>query len=190
MMSDLAPLLQSFFTDKLDRQLNASSHTKAAYADAFRLLLLYAREATGVAPSDLTLADLNADLIGGFLQHLETSRGNSAATRNAVGRRCGRSSSTPATGHPTRSQRSARSLRSPRNARRQRLCPSSALPRLKLSSQPRTRAPGSGGVIGFCCIWPSRPGSESAKWSACASAASKSVRTVNSNASGRDASSA
>lgn len=83
MMSDLAPLLQSFFTDKLDRQLNASSHTKAAYADAFRLLLLYAREATGVAPSDLTLADLNADLIGGFLQHLETSRGNSAATRNA-----------------------------------------------------------------------------------------------------------
>ena len=83
MMSDLAPLLQSFFTDKLDRQVNASVHTKAAYADAFRLLLLYAQEATGVAPSDLTIADLNADLIGGFLQHLETNRGNSAATRNA-----------------------------------------------------------------------------------------------------------
>jgi len=82
-MSDLAPLLQRFFTDKLDRHLNASTHTKAAYADTFRLLLLYAQRATGIAPSALTLADLDADLIGGFLQHLETERGNSAATRNA-----------------------------------------------------------------------------------------------------------
>ncbi len=39
MMSDLAPLLQRFFTDKLDRHLGASAHTKAAYADTFRLLL-------------------------------------------------------------------------------------------------------------------------------------------------------
>ena len=83
MMSDLAPLLQRFFTDKLDRHLNASAHTKAAYADTFRLLLLYAQRATGIAPSALTLADLDADLIGGFLQHLETERGNSATTRNA-----------------------------------------------------------------------------------------------------------
>jgi integrase/recombinase XerD len=82
-MSDLAPLLQSFFTDKLDRHMNASVHTKAAYADTFRLLLLYAQRATGVAPSELTLTDLNADLVGGFLQHLETDRGNSVATRNA-----------------------------------------------------------------------------------------------------------
>jgi site-specific recombinase XerD len=83
MMSDLAPLLQRFFTDKLDRQMNASAHTKAAYADTFRLLLAYAQRATGIAPSALSLADLDADLIGGFLQHLETERGNSAATRNA-----------------------------------------------------------------------------------------------------------
>ena len=82
-MSDLAPLLQRFFTDKLDRHLNASPHTKAAYADTFRLLLTYAEQATGIAPSALTLADLDADLIGGFLQHLETERGNSVATRNA-----------------------------------------------------------------------------------------------------------
>ncbi len=31
----------------------------------------------------MTLADLDADLIGGFLQHLEDERGNSASTRNA-----------------------------------------------------------------------------------------------------------
>jgi integrase/recombinase XerD len=83
MMTDLAPLLQRFFTDKLDRHLNASLHTKAAYADTFRLLLLYAQRATGITPSALTLADLDADLIAGFLQHLETERGNCAATRNA-----------------------------------------------------------------------------------------------------------
>ncbi len=83
MMSDLAPLLQRFFTDNLDRHLGASVHTKAAYADTFRLLLIYAQRATGIAPSALSLADLDADLIGGFLQHLETERGNSAATRNA-----------------------------------------------------------------------------------------------------------
>ena len=71
-MSDLAPLLQRFFTDKLDRHLDASPHTKAAYTDTFRLLLTYAERATGIAPSALTLADLDADLIGGFLQHLET----------------------------------------------------------------------------------------------------------------------
>ena len=82
-MSDLAPLLQRFFTANLDRHLDASPHTKAAYADTFRLLLTYAERATGIAPSALTLADLDADLIGGFLQHLETERGNSVATRNA-----------------------------------------------------------------------------------------------------------
>lgn len=82
-MSDLAPLLQRFFTDKLDGQMNASTHTKAAYADTFRLLLLYAQKRTGTPPSALTLADLDADLVGGFLQYLEDERGNSAATRNA-----------------------------------------------------------------------------------------------------------
>ena len=82
-MSDLAPLLQRFFTDKLDGQMNASAHTKAAYADTFRLLLTYAHQRTGTAPSALTLADLDADMIGGFLQHLEDERGNSASTRNA-----------------------------------------------------------------------------------------------------------
>ncbi|MCY7400227.1 MAG: tyrosine-type recombinase/integrase [Nocardioides sp.] len=82
-MSDLAPLLQRFFTEKLDRHLDASVHTKAAYADTFRLLLLYAQRATAIAPSALKLPDLDADLIGGFLQHLESERGNSAATRNA-----------------------------------------------------------------------------------------------------------
>ncbi len=56
-MSDLAPLLQRFFTDKLDRHLNASPHTKAAYADTFRLLLTYAEQTTGIALGGLEISD-------------------------------------------------------------------------------------------------------------------------------------
>jgi len=82
-MSALAPTLQAFFTDRLIKQRNASPHTIAAYRDTWRLLLSYASERRGVAPSVLDLADLDAPLIGGFLDHLETGRGNSIRTRNA-----------------------------------------------------------------------------------------------------------
>ena len=82
-MSDLAPILQGFFTDRLARQKKASPHTVAAYRDTCKLLLAFAQEQTGKAPSRLSLADLDAALIGAFLQHLEDERGNGSATRNA-----------------------------------------------------------------------------------------------------------
>jgi len=79
----LAPILQAFFTDRLARQRHASTHTIAAYRDTWRLLLGYASATTGAQPSQLDLADLDAPLIGAFLDHLEADRGNSARTRNA-----------------------------------------------------------------------------------------------------------
>ncbi len=82
-MTDLAPILQGFFTDRLARQKNASPHTVAAYRDTCRLLLAFAQEQTGRPPSRLSLADLDASLVGAFLHHLEDQRGNSSATRNA-----------------------------------------------------------------------------------------------------------
>jgi site-specific recombinase XerD len=82
-VTDLAPLLQGFFTDRLARQKNASPNTVAAYRDTCRLLLVFVREQTGKAPNTLSLADLDASLIGAFLQHLQQQRGNSGATRNA-----------------------------------------------------------------------------------------------------------
>lgn len=82
-MTDLAPFLQGFFTDRLTRQKNASPHTVAAYRDTCRLLLAFAQTTTGKQPSQLSLADLNATLIGEFLHHLEQQRGNGTATRNA-----------------------------------------------------------------------------------------------------------
>lgn len=82
-MSTLAPTLQAFFTDRLIRQRQASPHTIAAYRDTFKLLLSYTLQHTGLAPSRLRIEDLDAPLIGAFLTHLETERGNSARTRNA-----------------------------------------------------------------------------------------------------------
>ena len=82
-MSTLAPTLQAFFTDRLARQRQASGHTIAAYRDALKLLLAFAAQHTGTAPSQLEIADLDAALIGAFLDHLEHQRGNSVRTRNA-----------------------------------------------------------------------------------------------------------
>jgi integrase/recombinase XerD len=81
--NDLAPLLQGFFTDTLARQRQASGHTVTAYRDTFRLLLAFVAERTGIPPSRMGIADLDAPTIGAFLQHLETERGNAVTTRNA-----------------------------------------------------------------------------------------------------------
>lgn len=82
-MSALAPTLQAFFTERLTRQRLVSPHTIAAYRDTLRLLLTFAAKRTGIPPSRLDLADLDAPLIGNFLDHLEHERGNSVRTRNA-----------------------------------------------------------------------------------------------------------
>ncbi|HEX9381049.1 MAG TPA: tyrosine-type recombinase/integrase [Gaiellaceae bacterium] len=79
----LAPLLEAFFSERLQRQRRASPHTIAAYRDAFRLLLGFAEKHIGKAPSTLLLADIDAPLVGAFLDHLEKERGNSIRTRNA-----------------------------------------------------------------------------------------------------------
>jgi len=82
-MSALAPTLQAFFTDRLIAQRRASAHTIAAYRDTLRLLLAFAAHQTGKQPSRLDVDDLDAPLIGAFLDHLERDRHNSARTRNA-----------------------------------------------------------------------------------------------------------
>jgi len=75
-------LLQSFFTDRLLRQREASPHTIAGYRDSFRLLLKFAKERLHKSPSQLRIEDLDAPFIGFFLDHLESTRKNSTRTRN------------------------------------------------------------------------------------------------------------
>ena len=82
-MSDLAPVLQEFFTRRLISQRDASPATIAAYRDTFRLLPGFAAGRARKAPSTLGIADLDAPMITAFLQHLQDDRGNTARTRNA-----------------------------------------------------------------------------------------------------------
>ena len=82
-MTAIAATVQAFFTDRLTRQRQASPHTIAAYRDTLRMLLAYAAPRTGKPPSCLDFADLDAPLIGAFLDHAEHDRGNSVRTRNA-----------------------------------------------------------------------------------------------------------
>jgi len=79
----LPAMLQGFFTTRLVKQLQASPQTISAYRDALRLLLVFAATTTGRNPSLLTFDDLDATMIGHFLDHLDNERSNCTATRNA-----------------------------------------------------------------------------------------------------------
>jgi integrase/recombinase XerD len=75
-------LLQCFFSDRLLSQRKVSPHTLASYRDTFRLLLQFAQKRLHKAASQLELKDLNASLIGAFLDDLEKRRHNGARSRN------------------------------------------------------------------------------------------------------------
>jgi site-specific recombinase XerD len=75
-------LLQAFFTDRLMTQKQASSHTIASYRDTFRLLTEYVHQTLKKEPAVIRIADLSADCIVGFLNHLEKTRGVTARSRN------------------------------------------------------------------------------------------------------------
>jgi len=81
--SNFAPLCQSFFAKRLIAQRRASPHTVAAYAQTFRLLVRYAQQRLGTPPSKLSLAQLDAPFLAGFLDQLEGQRTNTARSRNA-----------------------------------------------------------------------------------------------------------
>ncbi len=82
-MSTLSASLQAFFTTYLLGQRAASAHTVAAYRDTWRMLLVHVHDHRGIPPADIDITELDAETITGFLQHLETVRGNSVRTRNA-----------------------------------------------------------------------------------------------------------
>ncbi|MEV0291900.1 tyrosine-type recombinase/integrase [Kribbella sp. NPDC050820] len=81
-MSPIAPTLESFFAERLVKQRRVSPRTIASYRDSLKLLLAFAWQQTGKSPSALDWADLDAELIGAFLDHLETQRHNTIRTRN------------------------------------------------------------------------------------------------------------
>jgi site-specific recombinase XerD len=85
-MTALATTLQAFFTDRLARQRQVSPNTIAAYRDTLRLLVVFAADKKGKEPSKLDIDDLDALLIGAFLDNLEHERKNGARTASASSR--------------------------------------------------------------------------------------------------------
>jgi site-specific recombinase XerD len=81
--SKFATLLQRFFIERLMKQKNVSPQTIAAYRDAFKLLIAYLEKQSKKPPDAITLSDLDSKAVLGFLDFLETERGNSIRSRNA-----------------------------------------------------------------------------------------------------------
>ena len=80
--STLASLLESFFYRRLMAQRRASPATVNAYRDAWRLFLLFVSERVGRPPCQLSLQELDRDVVLAFLDHLELERNNTVRTRN------------------------------------------------------------------------------------------------------------
>jgi integrase/recombinase XerD len=80
--TSLSTLVQSFFTERLFTQMEASPHTIASYRDTFRLLLKFAGEKARRSPMKLSVDDLNAEMIGAFLDDIESARKNTSRSRN------------------------------------------------------------------------------------------------------------
>jgi site-specific recombinase XerD len=78
----LATLLEGYFTQRLMKQRQVSPHTISSYRDTFRLLLQFAQDRLRRPPSRLSLEDIDAPLIVGFLDELERNRGIAPRSRN------------------------------------------------------------------------------------------------------------
>src|SRR6266542_2505249 len=81
-MTPIAPHIEAFLQEHLGHHRGASQHTCDSYAYSFQLLFEFAAKRFKRAPSALTLEQLEAHLIGAFLEYLEDTRQNSAETRN------------------------------------------------------------------------------------------------------------
>lgn len=75
-------LLERFFTERLANQMDVSINTLDSYRRCFVLLLKFARDRLGREPTEMRVTDIDAELVGGFLDHIEIERGNTARTRN------------------------------------------------------------------------------------------------------------
>ena len=59
----IAPYVQAFFADYLCQQRRLSPQTILSSRDTFRLLLTFLRDQTGVEPSAVRIADVDAELV-------------------------------------------------------------------------------------------------------------------------------
>jgi len=80
--TNLAPLLERFFTQRLMQQRKASPHTIKSYRDTFRQFLAFAQRHLHRPPSRLDFEQIDAPLVAAFLEELEKQRGLTVRSRN------------------------------------------------------------------------------------------------------------
>jgi len=78
----LGPYVRRFLLEDVVTDRNLSLNTQKSYRDAIRLLLLFVVARYGIDPTHLTIEQVTADLLRGFLLHLEQERRSSVATQN------------------------------------------------------------------------------------------------------------
>ena len=78
----LGRALLGFLADNLPRVRGLSRHTVRSFRDALKLLLVFLERHLQRPAATLDFPDLSQRHLLAFLHHLETQRGNCAATRN------------------------------------------------------------------------------------------------------------
>lgn len=78
----IASLLHAFFHEWMGKQRNLSHHTVCSYRDTWKLFLRFTSKHKRREIEELSLADLQADQVLAFLEHLEEDRKVSIGTRN------------------------------------------------------------------------------------------------------------
>lgn len=78
----LLRLVESYFDDHLRRVRGASRHTLRAYGHALRLFFTFLAKRLRRSLAALAVEDITADAVLAFLDHVETVRHNTSASRN------------------------------------------------------------------------------------------------------------
>lgn len=81
-MTPLATHITAFLRERLPLERGASVHTCDSYAYTFKLLFVFAADRLDIPPSQLALEHLDSPMVLAFLEHIERTRRNTAATRN------------------------------------------------------------------------------------------------------------
>lgn len=81
-MNSIAPHITEFLQQRMVVERGASENTCESYAYAFKLLFEYASGQLHLSPSRLNFEQIDAPLVVGFLNHLETNRKNGPNSRN------------------------------------------------------------------------------------------------------------
>lgn len=78
----IGPLVRRFLLEEVGIDRNLSVNTQRSYRDALRLLFHFMAKRYATEPTHVTVEQLTADVVKGFLTYLEEERSNAVDTRN------------------------------------------------------------------------------------------------------------